>query len=61
MPATEDVQVFGKAGDRGVQVPLPFDLPQRKSFAPSRSTLVSRAVVVSHACIQSDLIHWNHD
>lgn len=35
MPATEDIQTYGKAGDPGVQVPLPFDLPQRKFSALS--------------------------
>jgi len=33
MPASEDIQVFGKKGDRGVDVGLPFDLAGRRFFA----------------------------
>lgn len=35
MPASEDIQVFGKKGDRGVDVGLPFDLAGRTSSALS--------------------------
>jgi len=32
MPASLDIEVFGKKGDRGVDVDLPFDLAGRTFF-----------------------------
>jgi len=35
MPASEDIQVFGRKGDRGVDVGLPFDFAGRTFSALS--------------------------